>query len=310
MAKTITQKDLFSKVYFFRNLSRLLMILTLISTPIATAQSNKSSGKSIFAANRSASNAFRPIRPSTPAPNIIGKAAIEIAARTGSSLYETRADEKRPVASTQKLLTALLSLEKGHMNESVTVSKSDTWVEPSKIYIQSGQTYRKSDLIAALLVRSGNDVARCLARNHSGSQEAFSLAMNAKARSLGMNNSNFKNPHGLTVKGQFSTARDMAMLARAAYYHRTIRSITQLKRLPFRFANGKKTTFNNTNKLLQRSKYCNGLKTGYTNASGRCLISSGKNGQKEIIVVILGSTSKNIWNDSEKLLHWGLGIKS
>ena len=310
MAKTITQKALFSKVYFFRNLSRLLMILTLISTPIATAQSNKSSGKSIFAANRSASNSFRAIRPSTPAPNIIGKAAIVIDARTGRSLYVKRADEKRPVASTQKLLTALLSLEKGHMNESVTVSKSDTWVEPSKIYIQSGQTYRKSDLIAALLVRSGNDVARCLARNHSGSQEAFSLAMNAKARSLGMNNSNFKNPHGLTVKGQFSTARDMAMLARAAYYHRTIRSITQLKRLPFRFANGKKTTFNNTNKLLQRSKYCNGLKTGYTNASGRCLISSGKNGQKEIIVVILGSTSKNIWNDSEKLLHWGLGIKS
>ena len=310
MAKTITPKDLFSKVYFFRNLSRLLMILTLISTPIATAQSNKSSGKSICAANRSASNAFRAIRPSTPAPNIIGKAAIVIDARTGRSLYVKRADEKRPVASTQKLLTALLSLEKGHMNESVTVSKSDTWVEPSKIYIQSGQTYRKSDLIAALLVRSGNDVARCLARNHSGSQEAFSLAMNAKARSLGMNNSNFKNPHGLTVKGQFSTARDMAMLARAAYYHRTIRSITQLKRLPFRFANGKKTTFNNTNKLLHRSKYCNGLKTGYTNASGRCLISSGKNGQKEIIVVILGSTSKNIWNDSEKLLHWGLGIKS
>ena len=118
MAKTITQKDLFSKVYFFRNLSRLLMILTLISTPIATAQSNKSSGKSIFAANRSASNAFRAIRPSTPAPNIIGKAAIVIDARTGRSLYVKRADEKRPVASTQKLLTALLSLEKGHMNPS------------------------------------------------------------------------------------------------------------------------------------------------------------------------------------------------
>ena len=286
------------------------MILTLSIVPIASAQSNKSPGKSILAANRSAANALRVILPDAPVPRIVGKSAIVIDARTGKSLYAKKADDKRPVASTQKLLTALLSLEKGHMNGSVTVSKSDTWVEPSKIYIQSGQTYRKSDLIAALLVRSGNDVARCLARNHSGSQEAFAQAMNSKARRLGMSNSNFKNPHGLTVTGQYSTARDMGRLARAAYYHRTIRSITRIKRLPFRFANGKRTTFNNTNKLLHRSRYCNGLKTGYTSASGRCLISSGKNGHKEVIVVILGSTSTSIWNDSEKLLHWGLGIKS
>ena len=286
------------------------IILTLSFVPIANAQSNKSPGKSILAANRSAANALRVIRPDAPVPRIVGKAAIVIDARTGKSLYAKKADEKRPGASTQKLLTALLSLEKGHMNGSVTVSKSDTWVEPSKIYIRSGQTYRKSDLIAALLVRSGNDVARCLARNHSGSQEAFAQAMNSKARRLGMSNSNFKNPHGLTVTGQYSTARDMGRLARAAYYHRTIRSITRIKRLPFRFAKGKRATFNNTNKLLHRSKYCNGLKTGYTSASGRCLISSGKNGHKEVIVVILGSTSTSIWNDSEKLLHWGLGIKS
>ena len=309
MTKILNQKDFILTVYISRNLPRLSIILTLILAPIANAQSNKSPGKSIFTANRSAANAFRVIRPSTPAPSIVGKTAIVIDAKTGKPLYSKRADEKRPVASTQKLMTALLSLEKGHMNESVTVSKSDTWVEPSKIYIQSGHTYRTSDLIAALLVRSGNDVARCLARNHSGSQEAFALAMTTKARRLGMSNSNFKNPHGLTAEGQYSTARDMGILARAAYYHRTIRSITRIKRLPFRFANGKKTTFNNTNKLLHRSKYCNGLKTGYTNASGRCLISSGKNGQKEVIVVILGSTSSSIWNDSEKLLHWGLGIK-
>ncbi|HAA87496.1 MAG TPA: D-alanyl-D-alanine carboxypeptidase [Verrucomicrobiales bacterium] len=306
----MTKKDSISSVHLLGNLVRLSIFLSLISATSVLAQSSKSPGKSIFASNRSAANALRVTRPSTPPPRIIGKAAIVIDARTGKALYAKRADEKRPVASTQKLLTALLSLEKGHMNESVTVSKSDTWVEPSKIYIQSGQTYRKSDLIAALLVRSGNDVARCLARNHSGSQEAFAHAMNAKARRLGMNNSNFKNPHGLTATGQYSTARDIGILARAAYYHRTIRSITRIKRLPFRFANGKKTTFNNTNKLLHRSKYCNGLKTGYTNASGKCLISSGKNGHKEIIVVILGSNSSNIWNDSEKLLHWGLGIKS
>ena len=166
-------------MHLLGNLVRSSIFLSLISATSVLAQSSKSPGKSIFAANRSAANALRVTRPSTPPPRIIGKAAIVIDARTGKALYAKRADEKRPVASTQKLLTALLSLEKGHMNESVTVSKSDTWVEPSKIYIQSGQTYRKSDLIAALLVRSGNDVARCLARNHSGSQEAFAHAMNA-----------------------------------------------------------------------------------------------------------------------------------
>ena len=230
-----------------------------------------------------------------------------IDAKTGYVFYSKSADQKRAVASTQKLMTALLSLEKGHMNEKVTVASTDTQVEPSKIYIQAGQSYRKSDLIAALLVRSGNDVARCLARHHSGSQNSFSFAMNQKARSLGMNNSNFKNPHGLTVSGQYSTARDMSKLARVAYFHRTIRSITSLKKLPFRFANGKRKTFNNTNKLLSRSPYCNGLKTGYTNASGNCLISSGKNAGKEVIVVVLGSNSSNIWKDSEKLMHWSLG---
>ena len=271
------------------------------------SQNYRSPSKSLLAANRSSSQAIGIYRPKTAPPKIYGKSAIVIDAKTGYVFYSKSADQKRAVASTQKLMTALLSLEKGHMNERVTIASTDTQVEPSKIYIQAGQSYRKSDLIAALLVRSGNDVARCLARHHSGSQKSFSFAMNQKARSLGMNNSNFKNPHGLTVSGQYSTARDMGKLARVAYFHRTIRSITSLKKLPFRFANGKRKTFNNTNKLLSRSPYCNGLKTGYTSASGNCLISSGKNAGREVIVVVLGSNSSNIWKDSEKLMHWSLG---
>ena len=289
--------------------SFLLFFLILIGFgEYSRGQSYNSPSKTFLAANRSSSQSIGIFRPKSPAPKIFGKSAIVIEAKTGSTLYSKYADQKRAVASTQKLMTALLSLEKGHMNESVRVASTDTNVEPSKIYIQAGQLYRKSDLIAALLVRSGNDVARCLARHHSGSQKLFSYAMNQKAKSLGMHNSNFLNPHGLTESGQYSTARDMAKLARVAYFHRTIRSITSLKKLPFRFANGKRKTFNNTNKLLSKSSYCNGLKTGYTRASGNCLISSGKNGSREVIVVVLGSNSGNIWKDSEKLMHWALGI--
>ena len=131
--------------------------------------------------------------------------------------------------------------------------------------------------------------------------------MNQKARSLGMHSSNFLNPHGLTASGQYSTARDMSKLARVAYFHRTIRSITSLKKLPFRFANGKRKTFNNTNKLLSKSPYCNGLKTGYK-SKRKLPYKLWKNGPREVIVVVLGSNSSNIWKDSEKLMHWALGI--
>ncbi len=249
-------------------------------------------------------------RPKAPAPTIVGKSAIVLDARSGRVLHSKAADTRRAVASTQKLLTALVVLDRGNINDRVTVAKSDTWVEPTKIYLRAGQSYRKADLVAALLVRSGNDIARCLARNHSGSQEAFATAMNAKARRLGMRHSHFKNPHGLTAAGQYSTARDLGILGLAAYHNRTIRSFTRIKKLPFRFADGRKTTFTNTNKVLHRSPYCNGLKTGYTKASGRCLISSGKNGSREVVVVVIGSTTSSIWNDSQKLLNWGLGVGS
>ncbi len=249
----------------------------------------------------------RPFRPAGPAPTIYGRSAMVVDVNSGETLFAKAADTRRAVASTQKLLTALVVIESGGLNDTVTVAASDTWVEPTKIGLKAGQRYRKFDLVAALLVRSGNDVARCLGRDHSGSQEAFAAAMNAKARRLGMRQSNFCNPHGLTEAGQLSTARDMSKVALAAYRSRTVRSITSLKTLPFRFADGRTITLKNTNKVLERSPYCNGLKTGYTRAAGRCLISSGRNGNREVVVVVLGSNTTNIWDDSKALLHWGLG---
>lgn len=249
-------------------------------------------------------------RPSTPAPSIVGASAIVLDANSGVVLHAKNADSQRAVASTQKLMTALLVVERGGLENTMVIAAKDTWVEPSKIYVKAGQRYRRIDLLRPLLVRSGNDVATALARDHSGSVEAFGHAMTARARRLGMHSTVFKNPHGLTVSGQYSTARDMSKLALAAYRSRTIRSITSIKKLPFRFSDGRQVTFSNTNKVLQRSPYCNGLKTGYTRASGRCLVSSGQNGSREIIVIVLGSTTSSIWNDSQKLLHWGLGVGS
>lgn len=285
-----------------------IITFCLVALPgMSRAETKRTGHHLVNTANRIAQRPSTPYRPTSPPPAVSGKSVIVLDPRTGDILHAKAPDTRRPIASIQKLLTALVVLDQGGLHSKIKVAVSDTQVEPTKINIRANQSYRKSDLLAVLLVRSGNDVAHCLARNHSGSQEGFARAMNAKARSLGMNHSHFKNPHGLTRTGQYSTARDVGILAIAAYRHNTIRSMTSIRKLPFRFADGKQATFSNTNKVLHRYSYCNGLKTGYTRASGKCLASSAKKGTREVIVIILGSSSTNIWNDSQKLLAWGLG---
>jgi serine-type D-Ala-D-Ala carboxypeptidase (penicillin-binding protein 5/6) len=240
------------------------------------------------------------------APRTGAKSVIMIDARSGQILYEKNPDDIRPAASTQKLLTALIVAEHGFLDKTVTVEKIDTLAEPVKLNIKPGDTYQRIDLLRALLVKSPNDVARCLARDHAGSIEAFAAVMNQRARELGATHSHFVNPNGLPVPGQYSTARDLSLIAKAAYANGTIRSIVCLPHLVFRFSNGRTRELENTNKLLLRLPYCNGMKTGYTEAAGKCLIASGARPGKDIIVVVLGDTSGTVWRDAGALLQWGL----
>jgi D-alanyl-D-alanine carboxypeptidase (penicillin-binding protein 5/6) len=115
-------------------------------------------------------------------------------------------------------------------------------------------------------------------------------------------------PNGLSEEGQHSTARDMARLARRAYRHPVIRDAVMTREYSFKHNSGKVRPLENTNRLLWTSPYCNGLKTGFTNAAGLCLISSGQKDGAEVIAVVLGSSSKHRWNDSQSLLHWALGV--
>ena len=226
-------------------------------------------------------------------------------ARTGEILYEKNADEIRPAASTQKLLTALIVAERGFLDRPVRVEIIDTLAEPVKLNIKPGDTYQRIDLLRALLVKSPNDVARCLARDNAGSIEAFAEVMNQRARELGATHSHFVNPNGLPVPGQYSSARDLSIIARAAYANSMIRSIVCLPQLVFRYANGRTRELENTNKVLRRSPYCNGMKTGYTEAAGHCLICSGSRPGRDIIVVVLGDSTA-VWRDASTLLSWGL----
>ncbi len=240
------------------------------------------------------------------APRTVAKSIMMIDARSGQILYEKNADDIRPAASTQKLLTALLVAEHGFLDRQVTVEFIDTLAEPVKLNIRPGETYQRIDLLRALLVKSPNDVARCLARDYAGSIEAFAQAMNQRARELGATHSHFVNPNGLPVPGQYSSARDLSLIAKAAYANPTIRSIVCMPRYVFRFSNGRTRELENTNKLLLRLPFCNGMKTGYTEAAGKCLIASGARPGKDVIVVVLGDTSGTVWRDAGALLQWGL----
>jgi len=236
---------------------------------------------------------------------------IVLDARTGQVLYEKNPDEQRPPASTQKLLTGLIVAESGGLDEHVTVDVSDTWAEPVKLNIQPGQIYRRGDLLQIMLVHSVNDVARCLARDNAGSIDAFADKMNAKARQLGMTESHFVNPNGLPIPNQYSTARDMSKVAFAAYHNPLIRSIVCQKQVNFQYADGRVRQFSNTNHVLLSYPLCNGMKTGYTDAAGHCLISSARapDGSREVISVVLGDNGY-VWKDSYALLEWGLSGSS
>src|SRR5213596_4274859 len=239
-------------------------------------------------------------------PKTSAASVIVVDANSGTILYEKNADQVRQAASTQKLLTALIVAETGFLDRPVTVQSVDTMCDPVKLGIKSGETYQRIDLLRALLVKSPNDVARCLARDNAGSVEAFAEVMNRRAQQLGAAHSHFVNPNGLPIPGQYSSARDLSIIARAAYANSIIRSIVCMPQLVFRYANGRTRELENTNKVLKRLPYCNGMKTGYTEAAGQCLICSGARPGRDIIVVVLGDTKSGVWRDASALLSWGL----
>jgi len=247
--------------------------------------------------------------PSGATPRTRAESVLVEDAVTGQVLYEKNADQLRPPASTQKLLTALVILDSGNLNQRVRVELSDTQVEEVKLGFKPGEVYTRRELLQVLLVHSVNDVARALARDNAGSVEAFAEKMNAKALELGMRHSHFVNPNGLPAPDQYSSARDMSRLALAAYRSPTIRSIVSTKSLFFRFASGRVEEFKNTNRILRDYPYCTGMKTGYTQAAGHCLVSSGSNNGREVIAVVLGDRSRSwLWQDSCSLLAWGLSL--
>lgn len=244
-----------------------------------------------------------------PAPNVVGKYVAVIDGRTMQFYYQKDAKTRTPVASTQKLMTALIICTESDLDEKIEVPEEVLRVEPTVIGVKPGQSYTRRELLRALLVRSGNDIAATLAIDNAGSVAAFADKMNDYARSLGMENTNFLNPHGLPAEGQYSCAHDIALLAFEAYQIAEIREMVKLKKTTFTFTDGSTRDIYNTNQVLGSSEHCNGMKTGFTYASGHCLVCSGEKDGQDRIIVTIKSSKPYIWNDSKKLLDWSLDLE-
>jgi D-alanyl-D-alanine carboxypeptidase (penicillin-binding protein 5/6) len=239
------------------------------------------------------------------APEVHARSAIVIDAVSGETLFEKDADRQLPVASTQKLLTALQAIEEGGLQKPVTVSLNDALQPPTRIGLAPGSVHRRIDRLAGMLVASANDAASALATNGDGSYAGFVQHMNDKARELGATRSLFLNPHGLDAPGQHSTARDSAIIAYHAYRDPLIRHYASRQMVFFPNGDGQSVLLENTNELLWNwPPYFNGLKGGFTYQGGKCLVASAKDHGSEIIIVLLGSTPDQIFRDAKNLFYW------
>lgn len=236
--------------------------------------------------------------------------AIVVDALTGDPLYEKNARGVFYPASTTKILTALLVIEAGDLDQRVVITPEDTKVEPSAIGFRPGESYTRRELLYALMLKSANDVAQALARDNAGSIDAFAEKMTRRAASLGAENSHFANPHGLPNPNHWTTPHDLALIARAAMQQPVFRQIVSTVEYPWTSAQGMTTVLKNHNKLLWcppwKFEGCTGLKTGYTVKAQQVLVSSAVRNHREVISVVMHSDKPGIWVDSKMLLAYGL----
>lgn len=218
------------------------------------------------------------------------KSYILIDAENGRVLYAQNENEKLPMASTTKIMTALVAIENSNPDDTVTVSNNAANTEGSSMYLKAGDKISMRELLYGLMLASGNDAAVAIAEHISGNVESFAVKMTERAKETGALDTSFKNPNGLDADGHYTTAKDLALITQEALKNPLFAEIVQTKSI-----NLSGTTYTNHNKLLSKYEGITGVKTGFTKRCGRCLVSSCERSGFSLIAVTLNDPDD--WND-------------
>lgn len=227
--------------------------------------------------------------------------AVLMDSESGRVLFEKDAYDPSLIASTTKIMTAIIAIESGQLDEKVKISSRAVRTEGSSIYLTEGEKITLRDLVYGLMLRSGNDSAVAIAEHVGGSVEGFTHLMNEKADWLGMNASHFENPHGLDGETHYSSAYDLGLLMAYAMKNETFKEVTGSEKYR---SESREYAWGNKNKLL--TKYyqpTNGGKTGFTKKAGRTLVSSAEKDGMQLIAVTLNAPDD--WNDHQRMYEWG-----
>lgn len=235
-------------------------------------------------------------------PMLSAESAVLINADSGETIFEHNANIKKGMASTTKIMTAILAIESGRLNEMVTIPDEAIGVEGSSLYLQRGETMTLRELVIGLMLRSANDAAEAIAIILGGDVESFAKMMNEKAQVLGLSNTHFDNPHGLASDNHYTTAKELAKLSAYAVSNSTFREICATNSAKISGTEIPRIVTNH-NKLLKLYSGAYGVKTGYTRATGRCLVSAATRNGVNLIAVTLNAPDD--WNDHRELLDYG-----
>jgi len=237
-------------------------------------------------------------------PGVSSNAAVLMDRETRRVLYAKNAERRRPMASTTKIMTALVALEEGKLQEKVTVSQEAASMSGSSVYLEEGEEKTLEELLYGLLLRSGNDAAVAIAEHVGGSVEEFSRIMTRRARDLGAKNTSFKNPHGLHHEEHYTTAYDMALITSHALENEVFSRIASSPWAVITWPGQQwDRVLRNQNLLLGRYEGADGVKTGWTTPAGRCFVGSATRAEWQLVAVVLNAPQ--MWEDTEVLLDYG-----
>ena len=243
------------------------------------------------------------LSPDDALPRVTARSAVVVEARTGRVLYERNMDNRQFPASTTKIMTLIVALEKGNLDDVVKVGPHAAGTEGSTLWLEEGDEITLRELLYGMMLHSGNDATVAVAEHIAGSVDAFARLMTDKAHEIGANDTNFVNANGLPDDAHYTTAHDLALIASYGYTLPEFEEIVSTKEITFPWVKDETHLLRNENQMLWLYEGGNGVKTGYTDAAGRCLVSAAKRDGIQLVAVVLDSNW--MWNDSILLLDYG-----